>query len=78
MHYSLVMPDDDEREINDGRAAEVKAASEPARTPKNLPLQPGDRYQDGSYWVFTSQYHLRRGYCCENGCRHCPYGNSPN
>ena len=26
--------------------------------------------------VFTEQYHLDRGYCCEStkGCRHCPYG----
>ena len=23
--------------------------------------------------VFTEKYHLRRGYCCQNGCRHCPY-----
>jgi hypothetical protein len=23
--------------------------------------------------VFTASYHLRRGYCCENRCRHCPY-----
>ena len=24
--------------------------------------------------VFTSAYLLKRGYCCENGCRNCPYG----
>ena len=24
--------------------------------------------------VFTEKYHLKRGYCCENGCKHCPYG----
>lgn len=24
-------------------------------------------------WVFTSAFHLRRGGCCESGCRHCPY-----
>jgi hypothetical protein len=24
--------------------------------------------------VLTSRYLLRRGYCCEQGCRHCPYG----
>ncbi|MEM6698445.1 MAG: DUF5522 domain-containing protein [Bacteroidota bacterium] len=24
-------------------------------------------------WVFTAAYHLKRGYCCGNGCRHCPY-----
>lgn len=26
------------------------------------------------YIVFTSKYLLRRGYCCQNGCKHCPYG----
>jgi hypothetical protein len=25
------------------------------------------------YKVFTEKYHLKRGYCCKNGCRHCPY-----
>ena len=24
--------------------------------------------------VFTQEFHLRRGYCCESGCKHCPYG----
>jgi hypothetical protein len=23
--------------------------------------------------VFTAKYLLQRGYCCGNGCRHCPY-----
>jgi len=23
--------------------------------------------------VLTKKYHLDRGYCCGNGCRHCPY-----
>ncbi len=23
--------------------------------------------------VFSAWYHLKRGYCCGNGCRHCPY-----
>ena len=26
------------------------------------------------FMVFTEVYHLKRGYCCKNGCRHCPYG----
>ena len=25
------------------------------------------------FLVFTAAYLLRRGYCCGNGCRHCPY-----
>ena len=23
--------------------------------------------------VFTAAYHLKRGYCCGSGCRHCPF-----
>lgn len=23
--------------------------------------------------VLTEKYHLEKGYCCGNGCRHCPY-----
>jgi hypothetical protein len=23
--------------------------------------------------VLTEKYHLDRGYCCGNGCRHCPF-----
>lgn len=26
------------------------------------------------YRVFTERYLLKRGYCCQSGCRHCPYG----
>ena len=33
-----------------------------------------DYYLEGDAIVFTARYHLRRGYCCESGCRHCPYG----
>lgn len=37
-------------------------------------LIPGDYYLNAEgYMVFTEQYHLRRGYCCGNGCKHCPY-----
>lgn len=24
-------------------------------------------------WVMTAGYLAERGYCCGNGCRHCPY-----
>lgn len=23
--------------------------------------------------VFTKEYHLKRGHCCESNCLHCPY-----
>jgi hypothetical protein len=36
-------------------------------------LEPEDYYFDGPYLVFTAEYHLKRGTCCDSGCRHCPY-----
>jgi hypothetical protein len=38
-------------------------------------LEPEDYYmsEDG-YIVFTEKYHLKRGYCCKSGCKHCAYG----
>lgn len=33
-----------------------------------------DYYIENGLYVFTESYHLKRGYCCESGCRHCPYG----
>jgi hypothetical protein len=33
-----------------------------------------DYYIEKGLFVFTSAYHLKRGHCCESGCRHCPYG----
>lgn len=25
------------------------------------------------FMVFTAEYLLKRGYCCGNGCKHCPF-----
>ena len=25
--------------------------------------------------IFTEAYHLKRGYCCKNGCLNCPWNN---
>ena len=32
-----------------------------------------DWYLESGYLVFTEAHHLKRGSCCGNGCRHCPY-----
>ena len=41
------------------------------------PLVEGvDFYYENGLMVLTSAYLLRRGYCCDNGCRHCPYKSS--
>jgi hypothetical protein len=41
-------------------------------TPGEL-VEGEDFYREGPYIVFTAKYLLKRGYCCESGCRHCPY-----
>jgi hypothetical protein len=33
-----------------------------------------DYYIENGLYVFTEHYLLKRGYCCQSGCRHCPYG----
>ena len=38
------------------------------------PVEGEDYYFEGALVVFTRRFLLRRGYCCESGCRHCPYG----
>ncbi len=30
-------------------------------------------YNEQGWMVFTEKYHRERGYCCGNGCKHCPY-----
>ncbi len=37
--------------------------------PDKLP----DFYMENGLMVLTEAFHLKRGYCCQNGCRHCPY-----
>ena len=38
-------------------------------------MENGDYYlSPEGFIVFTEQYHLKRGYCCKSGCKHCPYG----
>ncbi len=30
-------------------------------------------YNEEGYVVLTAKFHLQRGECCGNGCKHCPY-----
>ena len=51
------------------------SAPDPDENPAtSLEPQPGEFYYEGPFLVFTEAYHLRRGFCCQSGCRHCPYG----
>ena len=42
----------------------------PAASPADV--EP-DYYFEHGLLVYTAAYHLKRGYCCGSGCRHCPY-----
>lgn len=50
----------------------AKAHSFP--TQKNEFIEGVHFYKEGNMWVFTELYHLLKGSCCGNGCRHCVYG----
>ncbi|ATL46328.1 hypothetical protein COR50_03580 [Chitinophaga caeni] len=30
-------------------------------------------YNGDGLMVLTAKFHLERGHCCGNGCKHCPY-----
>jgi hypothetical protein len=49
-----------------------KEASRESDQPAPL-VEGQDFYIDKGFYVFTAHYHLKRGYCCGSGCRHCPY-----
>lgn len=38
-------------------------------------VEEGEDYyvDENGLYVFTEKYHLKRGYCCKSGCKHCPY-----
>jgi len=42
---------------------------------KKSNLSPEEFYMSADgYIIFTEKFHLNRGYCCKNSCKHCPYG----
>jgi hypothetical protein len=61
---NLPLRQDNAEACDSGKAA---ASSPP------ILIEGEDYYCEGPAIVFTAKYLLRRGYCCESGCRHCPY-----
>lgn len=57
-------------------AACLQELSQPPKPLSRQELLQGEHYyfNEKGLMVFTSAYLLRRGYCCQNGCKHCPYG----
>ena len=46
--------------------------------PEDKFVEGRDYYFENGLFVLTEHFLLRRGYCCESGCRHCPYGFGGN
>ena len=34
---------------------------------------PTDFYIEDGKYVFTKEFHLKRGHCCGSGCKNCPF-----
>jgi hypothetical protein len=42
-------------------------------TKQEKPVEGVDYYFEDGLMVLTARFLLKRGCCCNNGCRHCPY-----
>jgi hypothetical protein len=40
---------------------------------KSKNLLPSFFYEENGRKVMTEEFHIQRGFCCGNKCRHCPY-----
>lgn len=59
-----------------GCSAAEQQSSKPQPANSTIPpasLETEDFYYENGLLVFTAAYHLKRGYCCNSGCRHCPF-----
>lgn len=66
---SVFEPHPDRLALDHPRRAEILEAHRAA-------VEAGDAlYEDpgSGLFVITAAEHLRRGNCCNSGCRHCPY-----
>jgi hypothetical protein len=46
----------------------IKGAERPEKFVEGV-----DYYFENALMILTEGFLLKRGYCCGNGCRHCPY-----
>lgn len=67
---SLVVPED-ELYLKPDPPVEKVETVQPIQPPKLI--EGIDYYREGGFIVMTEQYLRKRGYCCNSGCRHCPY-----
>ena len=47
-----------------------------SKSNESKPVEGLDYYFENGLMVLTARYLEARGYCCGNGCRHCPYSEA--
>ena len=70
LNVRMTLPNQADKQANTGNSEEDIEPS----TREDAELREGrDYYLENGLFVFTAAFLRRRGYCCESGCRHCPY-----
>jgi len=55
--------------LTEAKRQQIINLGEPSQLIEDIDFQMNDE----GLIQFTSWYLLRRGYCCENGCKNCPF-----
>ncbi|HEV7373718.1 MAG TPA: DUF5522 domain-containing protein [Pyrinomonadaceae bacterium] len=65
--------------MNNSNLIEADLSDNSSTNRSELPLvEAEDYYLENGLYVFTASFLRRRGYCCNSGCRHCPYPKESN
>ena len=60
---------DNNNDSSEGKGGEQVSLRQMAEEPEGADYY----FNEEGLLTFTSKYLLKRGYCCGNGCKHCPY-----
>jgi len=63
--------------VDDLEGSESKNEEGESKSKQSLEREDFYFNEDG-LMVFTEKFLLKRGFCCESGCKHCPYGFNDN
>jgi hypothetical protein len=66
------------RLFNNDLSKNLRANDSPENNSELRLVEGEDFYIENGLYVFTAEFLRRRGYCCDSGCRHCPYPKESN
>jgi hypothetical protein len=62
-----------EQKLDTLRLKDALALAKPFSNNKRL-IEGIDYHVENELWIFSRWYLLKRGHCCGEACKHCPYG----